>query len=51
MLINKNPTRQLFSVNGVPYPLDEYRKLIGLPTSEEIAKYCVLWGKFGKENK
>lgn len=37
----------MFSVNGVPYPLNEYRKLIGMPTIEDIALACK-WTGYGE---
>lgn len=38
-----NPPK-MFSVNGVPYPLDEYLKLKGEPTIERIAELIKRWG-------
>lgn len=36
---------QYFSANGVPYPLDDYLKLTGQPTTDEMAEVVKRWGK------
>lgn len=44
-LIERDDDVKMFSANGVPYPLDEYLKLIGKPTIEDGAKIIRKWGK------
>jgi len=34
----------MFSVNGVPYPLDEYLRLKGEPTTGMVAEMIRKWG-------
>lgn len=40
----KNDKIQMFSVNGVPYPLDEYLALKGEPTTSQVAEIYKRWG-------
>lgn len=42
----KNDNYSMYSVNNVPYPLDEYLKLIGKPTTKEIAEVLLRWPNY-----
>jgi hypothetical protein len=45
----KNDNIKMFSANGVPYPLDEYLRLTGKPTTSDIAEVLKRWGRFPKK--
>lgn len=39
------PEQNMYSANGVPWPLDNYLRLIGQPTTDDMVKYLIKWGK------
>jgi hypothetical protein len=44
MLLNENyPEINCYSANDVPFPLDEYLRLTGKPTTSDIAKVLLKW--------
>lgn len=45
MPIPPNKNIKMFSANGVPYPLDDYLKLMGQPTTDQMAEVIKRWRK------